>query len=343
MVLNPYELHARSVCSSAALLLADPVITLLPAPLEGLDPAHIAQAMLDSPGFERLMDTWSWASALWRHGALTAGIGGVTPIGWVQQAAADIAGGSDAAGPAGAQARTLAKLVGQTRFDHTPRYLDAVCRDLERGGGDPAVSVPINVGLERYSATIAAPLAVSPTESVVSRLERRQQRPFLRLTTTVVHGASGTLLAELRDALDDELHAFRRRLADVLSSRSGSSGDDLRDAGDALEDAINALPDGVLGPRDDDERRVRGGVRRTPVSLTFGLDHEGGALSVAQQAAALVGAPRRRGVGGRQRSKSRGSTPAGAAQRAEAIEPTAALARRPVLRLTIKPLPYASA
>ena len=219
IVLNPYELHARSVCASAALLIGEPVVTLLPAPLEGIAPERIAQAMLDSPGFERLMDRWSWAGPLWRHGALTAGLAGVTPIGCVQQAAADIV---ESAGSSPA-ARTLAGLVGETQFTNTPRYLDAVCRDLERGGGDPAVSVPIGVGLETYAASLSAPVASSPTESVVSRIERRRERPLLRLTTTIVHGASGQLLLELRDALDDELRALRHALRHALDARSAGA------------------------------------------------------------------------------------------------------------------------
>jgi|GEM_PF-2780766 len=342
IVLNPYELHARSPCASAVLLIAQPAITLLPSPLEGLDAQHIAQAMLDSPAFERLMDKWSWAGHLWRSGSLSAGVAGVTPIAWVQQAAADIAADPGAPGRAGQPARTLAKLVGATRFEQTPRYLDAVCKDLERGGGDPAVSVPINVGLERYAANLAAPVAASPTDSVVSRLERRRERPLLRLTTTIVHGASGLLLAELRDALDDELADFRHAVAESLHARSPAASDSVIAAADRLERAVNAIPDGVLGPRDDDELRVRGGVRRLPVSFTIGIDNHGGALSAAQQAAAIVAGPRRPPAARSTKAGTRraASTPADP----NAPKPAStALAHRPVLRLTVKPLPFTAA
>jgi hypothetical protein len=320
VVVSPYDVHARSIASSVAMLLGEPAVTLLPAPLEGTDARTVAGAVFETPGFERFMERWRWSGPLWHEGALRAGHMERSPLAYVQRAAAEIA--ADAGGSV--IERRLSQLVGETRFEETYRYLQSVCRDLDRGGGDPAVSVPIAVGLAAFASDTGASMAVMPTPSVVSRFERRTERPVGRLVTSVVHGASGRLLLELRDALAEELHALRAALRDLLDGVD--AGPRTRDAGGALADAVAAVPEGILGPRDEDEVRVRGGVRRAAVSISVVRADAASSLVAAQRAATLVTKPSRGGRGARTAVN-------------EAARGTAALARTGAVRLIVKELP----
>ncbi len=339
VVLSPYELHARSVCASVALLLGRPAVTLLPTPLEGRDRATVGRAMMESPGFERLVEKWRWSGVLWRQGSLTGDIGGVSPIEYIQQAAETIvsAGERDERSPSA----RLAALVRETRFADTSPYLDAVSRDLERGGGDPSVSVPVSVGLERYASAIGAPVCVSGggpgSGSLVGRLERRGERILARFTTTFVHGASGTLIDEIRDDIGEELDAVRSALRLAVASREQRESTDHLDAAAAdLGRAVDRLPDEMLAPAEDDELRVRGGVRRVPVVVQVAAAPADDALRSAARAAEMLADGRGVRGGRRRHASTREHAP-----RTNTTQGGAIVAGE-VIRLRVRELPFDS-
>jgi hypothetical protein len=328
VVFSPYELHARSVCASASLLLGEPAVTLLPAPLEGTDAGSVGRAVLDSPGFGRLMERWRWSSPLWRSGALCGGVAGRLPLSHVQRAAAGIVAAGEGAGVG-----SLAGLVRETRFEETAAYLEAVSRDLERGGGDPSVSVPVSVGLEAYAGEVGGVMAVGAGRSLVGRLEAHRERVVCRFRTALVHGASGALLGELREALADELSVLRDAVGRVLAGDGDAIGD-VDAAGGALEEAVSGVPDGWLGPREEDELRVRGGVRRVGVVVSLSLVPSGDALRAAARAAELLASGRgvrggpRRAPGDGVSSESAGGSGGGTA-----------LAAGTVMRMRVREVP----
>ena len=350
VVLSPYEFNARSVCCSAALFVGSPSVTLLPAPLEGTDPGAVGRAMLESPGFSRLIDRWSWSSALWHSGALCGGLGGGAgaagrgrecPLGHVQRAAAQICGSDEPGGGMEGSDRALsplAKLVRETRFEETAHYLEALSRDLERGGGDPSVSVPVSVGMESYAKAVGGLMAMGDGRSLVGRLESHRERVVCRLTTTIVHGAGGELMRDLREELGGELDEFRTAVGAL--AMGGGSSDAALEAGGVLAGAVGAISDDLLGPRREDETRVRGGVRRVRVSVTLAVVPVGDALRAAARAADLLAT----GHGVRGGVRRAGRRAGGGAERVRSTAGAegGALAAGTVVRMRVRELPFAA-
>jgi hypothetical protein len=222
VVVSPYELVARSDSAEAALLIADAVVTLLPAPLEGSDQHLLQEAATDAPGFGRLIRALAWTGPLWRAGVLLPTWEGAAPLGQVQAAAREMAASKGA----------LAELIGASAFEDTHAYLQAISRDLLAGGRDPGVAVPVASGLERFAAMHGLPLVRGEGKSLSARIESRGLKPEAQVTTAAVVGASAELLIQLRDQWGAELSALRNALTTPTDTGA------LQQAGDRLSQLV---------------------------------------------------------------------------------------------------------
>ncbi len=308
LVVSPYELDARGVVADVALLLGEPSITLLPTPFEGVSRESINTAAASAPEFARLIGRWSWMQDLWRAGALRPGFTGIDPLELVRETEQSIRSEPEFAG--------LSSLMRRGVFDSTHEYLRALCRDIPLGGAEPAVSVPVSVGLSRFAHAIDAPLVQQHARrsqgSIVQQLETRSMRTITRLALPLPRDLEPELILEFRDFLSGPLEELRG----LLSSphRSDENLADQIEAG--FRDAITDLASRV-GLSSSPRR----GSRLAMVLLTVSLMPENAPLAAALRASTLA-SPRRR------------ATPA----RAETAGH--ALATRPLRILSVRELPW---
>lgn len=189
----------------AALLLADRVVTLLPAPFEGTAPAAVAGAVEDSPRYLRFMESWRWTSALWRDPpVLCAAYHGETPLEEVRDVARLVGSQPDLA--------PLRAVLRPEFFTEGRAYLDAVSRDL-LGGGDPGIAIPIRAGLERFAARHGLPLVRGEAVSVTDRLGRTLRQVRVKIDVPILSTPDGERIAGARAALAGPLAGLRAALA----------------------------------------------------------------------------------------------------------------------------------
>lgn len=308
LVISPYELDARGVVADVALLLGQPTVTLLPAPFEGYDRNSISAAAATAPEFARLVGRWSWMQDLWRAGALRPDFAGIAPLDLVRETERSIRSDPVFAGLSGIMRRGV--------FDSTHEYLRALCRDIPLGGAEPAISVPVSVGLSRFAHAIDAPLvqqhARRSSGSIVQRLETRAARSLFDIALPLPRDVEPETVLALRAQLERELE----RLRIVLGSGEAIGRDELGAFEAALQSAI-----GTAAGEHDLSTTPRRGRRLSMVLLSSAVMPEDAPLAAALRASSL--ATRRRGSGG-----------------ASAAEPSVALAPRPLRVLSVRELPW---
>jgi len=235
-VVSPYDLSERSHGAMAALMLCERCVTFLPVRAEEISEAGIERAAARSPRFGRLLDHWKWSMELWHDGVLSA-----------------------AAGPSLDGARSLyeevmavrtriedekgfAPLKPLVRAKGDEEFLEAASHDLMWGGGNPAVSVPVMAGLERFAAASGLWLFQSPASSIIGQLERRMGRALFSTTAPFPTGASGEAILTARELLETELNDLRSAMDESLAMvRAGATADDVRTFGrEVIEPAATA-------------------------------------------------------------------------------------------------------
>lgn len=261
--ISPYDLGAGALAAYAGLLVADSAVTLVPSPDADSDADPLAAASLA----ERVRARWDWSAPLWEDGLLAA----EDPT---------------APSPAAFAADALDELIARDPADHLGRlvreryadapgsYFEAVCRDLVRGGGDPAVTVPITVAMERFAAGSGRALITGEHRSVTAEIERRSSRPTVRIAVPTLAAGGGHRLLLVRQRLAGELGALRAALAETAAIEdAGGNADDIADfTKSALEPAAAAYHDAFAEaraelfatPTDDDARAEAAMVQLSP-------------------------------------------------------------------------------
>ncbi len=235
LVLAPYDLLPPSIEASLALTLASEsggVVTLAPAPLEGDSPESLREAGAKTPRFLRLLDAWRWSAPLWRAGLLRGRHLDHLPLDEIRAACARLAHD-----PAAASLRPYAR---RRLFSDPDAYLDSLSRDLLRGGGDPAMTLPVRAGFERFAARHALILVRGEPRPHSRRLGGRSptaSSPLLRLTIPLLTGEAATSLLALRAMLRPQLDSLRHALASALARAREAGGERL------LERQRDAEPD----------------------------------------------------------------------------------------------------
>ncbi|MEM8835762.1 MAG: hypothetical protein AAGD00_08075, partial [Planctomycetota bacterium] len=168
LLLGPHDVTTRTAACRVALLLADAAITLVPQPLTGVDVAGFEGAGTTSPEYVALLDKWRWTAPLWTEGLLHADLQGQTVLDDARDVCERVLGG--------ATYPRLRSLLDATVFDNADAYLSALSLDLARGGGDPAISIPIGAGLEQFAARHRLPVVRDEPKSVSAKLERQSMR-----------------------------------------------------------------------------------------------------------------------------------------------------------------------
>ncbi|MGE3106803.1 MAG: hypothetical protein AB7G11_08975 [Phycisphaerales bacterium] len=250
IAVSPYHLATREAPAMCALLLADRVITLMPAPESGSDRANFDLALRRSPRFFRYMDRIRWSIPLWNAGVIQSGMGDE-----------DLGAGlrdtcRQATDEAGMWRLRAAFDVSSQDSEHG--FLDRVCSDLLKGGPDPSISIPIAARVDEFAHKHDVPVARSAPVSVVQRAESMLQRRRGVFSMPIVTQVSGARLLELRDRLSGPLGALRGALRSVVGGADADSGS-MREVGCASRDLaaeFERARAGVLSGDDETGTRI---------------------------------------------------------------------------------------
>lgn len=243
LVVSPYHLTSRELPTMAALLLAERVFTLVPAPTSPFDEESVHAASM-SPHYRRFMESWRWCEELWREGVLNASFAGSAPVGDVMESCAIIDRHDHYA--------DLRTLMRPTLFDSEHEYLTALSIDLLRAGPDPGISIPIAAGLDRFAARHRLIVARPEPVSLVQRLESRAAERKAAIAIPVLSQADAETVLTARDELETELAELRAAITLALSGDASH----LMPSAQAYTRAFAIVRDDLVRPRDPDAPRT---------------------------------------------------------------------------------------
>lgn len=263
VAVSPYHITTREPAAVAAFLLADQVVTLLPAPFSGR--REVAEAAAERvPKYLDFMMSWQWSVPLWEAGVICSGLDGDDATGDVRAAFAQIAEDDRYA--------SLRTLMRPEVFEAEDVYLEAVARDLLKGGPDPGITVPVAAGMDRFAMRHGAAVARSHPSSVVQKEEERLGTRVFAFVVPILLQASAERLLAARELLQPELDALRRAVDVQLEIGSTNGGaaharEVLNEAAAAYTRAFERCRDELLDTDDDDVRVVDGAVAITGMLL----------------------------------------------------------------------------
>lgn len=253
VALSPYHLTTREPAAAAALLLADQVVTLLPAPLSGMDREQVEQAAERVPRYLDFMLSWQWSVPLWQAGVITSAVEGEDAMPDVRAAHSEIA--------ADERFKSLRSLMKPSLFDAEEAYLEAVAADLLKGGPDPGITVPVAAGMDRFAQRHGMAVARSEPHSVVQKAERELGEPVFAFALPILLQGTAERILTAREILEPELAALRAAIDGQVSGRANGAGRAaLMAAAAEYTRAFERSREELTGCDEEDEVRVVEGV-----------------------------------------------------------------------------------
>ncbi len=264
VAVSPYHLTTREPAAMAALLLAERVVTLLPGPGAGRSAAE--RAVERVPHYLDFMLSWEWSVPLWESGVVAGAADGLNAEVDVRAAHARIATDE--------RLSRLRALMRPGLLDTEEGYLDAVARDLLRGGPDPAITVPLAAGIDAFAVRCGAAVARSHPTSVVQVAESRLGRRVFAFAAPVLLQASAERMIEARELLEPELTELRAAVGGMTNPALRTNGHEKMDPAERLEaaaaiyaKAFDRLREELLTSDRDEPRVVDGVVAITGMTL----------------------------------------------------------------------------
>jgi hypothetical protein len=216
IAVSPYHLTTREAPAFAALLLADRVVTLLPAPPAGRSRDDVRRAVSKSPRYLRLMESWRWTIPLWHAGVLGAALGGEDPGADLRSFYARIADADEYAG-----LRPLTRHAAEANPD---QFLDLLANDILKGGPDPGLNIPVSAALDDFAARHDIVVARAAATSVAQRAELSAGQRVFSVPLPILTRASAGVILHLRDELAPQLSALRSALLAAAHAPPGAPG-----------------------------------------------------------------------------------------------------------------------
>lgn len=193
-MLSPYHLTTREPPAMAALCIADEVVTFLPTLAERTDRDEAERAARDEPAYLDMIESWQWSMPLWESGLLSMGDAVASPDAQIRRVGSQIR--------ADERFAALRPLMPASALDED-RVMRNVARDVLRGGPDPAVSVPVAAGLDRFAVQRNGYAMRSAATSVAQRAESRMTDKLFAFAVPVLLQASAGRIARLRELMEE--------------------------------------------------------------------------------------------------------------------------------------------
>ncbi len=253
IVVSPYHITTREAPAVAAMLLADRVVTMMPAPEDGPRRERVENIAGRVPRYLRFLESWRWTVPLWEAGVLGSALEGVDASEDVRTVNRRVA--------ADERFTALRPLMRPDLFDDEDGYLDAVATDLLKGGPDPAISVPVAAAMDRFALRHSLVSARSEALSVAQRAEERLGSPVFAIAAPVLLRTGAARILAARELLEPELAGLRSAMDRRITENGGGDPRPLKEAAGAYAAAFERGRAEIEGPVDDDEEgRVVCGV-----------------------------------------------------------------------------------
>jgi hypothetical protein len=208
VVVSPYHLTTREPAAVVPLLLADQVVTLMPAPFRTIMPDDLRLAAESMPRYRKFVESWQWTQALWESGAIVPAHEGADALGEVRRVLDVLTGGGF---------DELAPLMRPGLFDDEKEYLDAVAGDVLKGGPDPGICVPLTAGLDRFAVRHGLMVARGPATSVAQKAEEAMGRRVFAFSIPMLSQASGELMSDVRADAEEMLEELRGAVSEAAA------------------------------------------------------------------------------------------------------------------------------
>lgn len=249
IAVSPYHLTTREPAALAAMLLAERVVTMLPAPLKGKQWGAVKAAAEQVPRYLEFMKTWQWTMPLWEEGVITSSLEGQEAVDELRPVCARIDEEERLA--------PLRLLMKPELFEDHERYLDAFALDLLKAGPDPGLTVPVASGLDSFASRHGAAVARSAPASIVQKAEVALGREVFSVAIPVLLQADAERILEARELLQKELDDLREALTTIADgATNGTAAKGLAAAAKAYAKAFEEHRDILIAPSEDDEQRV---------------------------------------------------------------------------------------
>ena len=193
IVVSPYHLTTREAPAMAALQVASRVVTMMPTPFSGVSRRDVEGAARTAPRYREFMASWRWSGPLWEAGVIAPHHEGFDAAEHVRLAFDRIA--------ADARYAPLRPLMKPHVFESEREYLQAVAGDVLKGGPDPAITVPVAAGIDRFAARHGLAVARAHPTSISQRAEARLGERLLALAIPALTQASADRILALRALL----------------------------------------------------------------------------------------------------------------------------------------------
>lgn len=287
MALSPYHLTTREAPAMASLLLGERVVTFMPGVMGEGAKARLGERARSSVRYARVMESWSWCLPLWRAGVIGSEERG-------DDAGGDIRAAWERVGSHDAYA-ALRPFMKPELAEDAEALLEAVALDVLKGGPDPAISVPLAAGLDRFATRHGLMVARASGASVAQKAELELATSRTTIVVPAILQGSGERVLEARSRLAGELSSLRRALAEVSRGVPALEAG-VRSAALEYERSFHVHAAELSVSQEPDELRVLVG----PVSLTLAsLPTDAVLRSSSSAARAVLEGPRRAGRSGR--------------------------------------------
>ncbi len=244
IVVSPYHLTTREAPALAALQLAEQVVTMMPTPRGGTSRRHVEAAVGAAPRYLDFMESWRWSAPLWEAGVIAPTHQGLDAADDVRSAFERIAGDERYAG--------LRPLMKPHVFQDEREYLQAVASDVLKGGPDPAITVPVAAGLDRFAARHRLAVARATPTSISQKVEAKLGERVAAFAVPMLCQASAERILMAREELEGSLESLREAMAEASPGRC--AGLDKAARGYAAE--FQSKQAELLEAMDPDEPRV---------------------------------------------------------------------------------------
>ncbi|MEO1715643.1 MAG: hypothetical protein AAFR76_00910 [Planctomycetota bacterium] len=239
--LSPYLLTTREPAAMVTMLLADHVVTVVPSPDGVATRESVGLAAGSIPSYLELLESWSWSMPLWEAGVIASDFEGDDAIEDIRAALIQIETDDRFA--------AMRPLMHAALEDTGEVYLRRFADDLLKAGPDPAISVPVAAGLDRYAGRLGLNVVRGEPASVAAKQETGLMRTIARFAMPALMQAGGQRLLVAREELRDELDALR----DCIDN---GDEDEMRSASGELSEATERIADDLTRVTDPEEPRT---------------------------------------------------------------------------------------